>query len=311
MMRFQTVLFSLALATVTLAVYAPTGKHASVTRGGKTTLVVESTLGRDITGRRGGESLSVLDVIDANRRAGSRAVGTSHGIGNEFITHGSSASRGLSGGSFGGRTSSSEIIRDSSVGLSRALSDDDSNCHYGCGVDKLCRSGQKCVHDGCSSYCVDITSGSIIGASRLSDSINRGNAISEIIRSSSSRLTRVSSNDGHLSSGRSIGSSGLARSSHLDTLGSSRGVSGHTGSDILDAISSRRSGLDVIDTVSSRRSGSARSSGSGFVSQSMVGAKTDCKNDCFSDGDCPTNKYCASVNCHMICRRRPSKGYKP
>ncbi|XP_052082931.1 uncharacterized protein LOC127720382 [Mytilus californianus] len=317
MMRFQTIFFLTALTTMTVFAYSPTDKHALDIHGVKKVLQAENTVGRNIHGLRGGGSLSVLDVIDANRRTGSRAVGTSHGIGNEFITRGSSGRRGLSGGSVGDRTSVSEIIRGSSVGMSRALSDDDSisKCHYGCGGDKLCRSGHKCVHDGCSSYCVDISSGSRIGASGLSDSIRRGNTVSEIIRGSSSGLTRVSSNDGHLSSGSRIGSSGLARNldlssnSHLETIGKSRAISGHTGSDILDAITSRRSGLDVLDTVSLRRSGSVSSSGSGVVSQSMVGGKTGCKKECHRDGDCPTNKYCATVNCHMICRRRPSNGY--
>ncbi|CAC5383698.1 unnamed protein product [Mytilus coruscus] len=315
MMRFQTIFFSMALTTMTVAVYAPTGKHALDIHGVKKVLQAENIVGRDINGRRGGGSLSVLDVIDANRRAVSRAVGTSHGIGNEFITRGSSASSGLSRGSVGGRTSVSEIIRGSSAGVSRALSDGESigNCHYGCGGDKLCRSGHKCIHDGCSSYCVEISSGSRIGASGLSDSIRRGNTVTEIVRSSSSGLTRVSSNDGHLSSGSRIGSSGLARNldlssnSHLETIGSDRAISGHTGSDILDSISSGRGGLDVLDTVSSRRSGSVRTSGSGVVS--VVGGKTGCKTDCYRDSDCPSNKYCATVNCHKICRRKPSNGY--
>ncbi|XP_071167870.1 probable GH family 25 lysozyme 3 [Mytilus edulis] len=288
MMIFQTFFFLMALSTITVAVYAPTEKHALDRHGVEKVLLVENIVGRNINGRRGGGSLSVLDVIDANRRTGSRAGGTSHGIGNEFLSHGSSASIGLSGGSVGGRVS---VSRGSQAGFSRALSDDDSisNCHYGCGDDKLCRSGHKCVHDGCSSYCVDISS-----------------------RSSSSGLTSVSSNDGHISSGSRIGTSGLARnfdlsrSSRLETIDSGRGVSGHSGSDILDAISSGRVGLDNVD---SRRSGSGRTSGSGVVFQSVLGGKTDCKKDCFSDGDCPTSKYCATVNCHMICRRRPSKGY--
>ncbi|CAG2216921.1 unnamed protein product [Mytilus edulis] len=226
-------------------------------------------------------------------RAGSRAVGTSHGIGNELLTQGSSSGRGLPRDSVGSRTFAS---RGSLAGLSRSLSDDDTDCHYGCGDDKLCRSGHKCVHDGCSSYCVEISSGSMIGSSRLSDSVRRRNT------GSSSVLTRVSSNDGHLSSGSRIGSSGLARNldlsrnGHLETIGSSRGG---------------RSGLDVLDTVSLRRSGSVSAAGLGVVSQSVVGGKTGCKTDCHLDSDCPTSKYCASVNCHMICRRRRSKGYTP
>ncbi|CAC5424600.1 unnamed protein product [Mytilus coruscus] len=290
---------------MTVTAYSPTEKHALDIHGVKKILPVENTVGRDINGRSGVGSPSVLDVIDANRRAGSRAVGTSHGIGTVFLSRGSSASRGLSGGSIGGRTSVSEIIIGSSSGMSRALSDDESisNCHYGCGGDKLCRSGHKCIHNGCSSYCVEISSGSIIGASGLSDSIRR-----EIIRS----LTRVSSNDGHLSSGSRIGSSGLARNlelssnAHLETIGRSRGMSGHAGSDVTNL---RRSGLDVLDTVSLRRSGSVRTSGSGVVSQSAVSGAIGCKKECHHDGDCPTNKYCATVNCHMICRRRPSNGY--
>ncbi|CAC5355592.1 unnamed protein product [Mytilus coruscus] len=311
-MRFQTIFFSVAVTIMIVAAYTPTEKHALDIHGVKKVLQVENTLGRDLNGRRGGGSLSVLDVIDANRRTGSRAVGTSHGIGNDFITRGSSGSTRLSGGSVGGRTSVSEIIRGSSAGISHALSDDDSinNCHYGCGGDKLCRSGHKCVHNGCSSYCVEISSGSIIGASGLSDSIRR-----EIIRSLSSDLNRVSGNDGHLLSGSRIGSSGLARNfdlssnSHLETIGRTRGMSGHSGSDILDATNLRRSGLDVLDTVSLRRGGSVRTSGSGVVSQSVVGGAIGCKKECHRDGDCPTNKYCATVNCHMICRRRPSNGY--
>ncbi|XP_052085192.1 uncharacterized protein LOC127722308 [Mytilus californianus] len=259
MMRFQTIFLSMAVTTMIVAAYSPTEKHAVDIHGVKKILQVENTSGRAINGRRGSGSLSVLDLIDANRRAGSGAVGTSHGIGNEFITRGSSGSRRLSGGSVGGRTSVSEIIRGSSAGMSRAFSDDESisNCHYGCGGDKLCRSGHKCIHNGCSSYCVEISSGSIIGASGLSDSIRR-----EIIRSLSSGFTRVSSNDGHLSSGSRIGSSGLARdlelssNDHLETIGRRRGMSGHAGSDVLDATNLRRSGLDVLDTVSLRRGGS-------------------------------------------------------
>ncbi|XP_052082981.1 uncharacterized protein LOC127720429 [Mytilus californianus] len=309
MMRFQTIFLLMALTTMTVAAYSPTEKHALDIPGVKKILQVENTVGRDINGRSGVGSLSVLDVIDANRRAGSRAVETSHGIGNDFLSRGSSARRGLSGGSIGGRT---EIIRGPSAGLSRALSDDDSisNCHFGCGGDKLCRSGHKCIHNGCSSYCVEISSGSIIGAFGLSDSIRK-----EIIRSLSSGLTRVSSNDGHLSPGSRIGSSGLARNldlssnANLETIGRSRGMSGHAGSDILDATNLRRSGLDVLDTLSLRRSGSVRTSGSGVVSQSVVSGAIICKKNCHHDGDCPTNKYCATVNCHMICRRRPSNGY--
>ncbi|XP_071124301.1 uncharacterized protein [Mytilus edulis] len=245
MMRFQAIFFLIALTTVTLAVYAPTDKHALDRHGVKKVLLVENTVERNINRRRGEGSLSVLDIIDANRRAGSRNVGTARGIGSEFITHGSSSGRGLSGASVGGKTSVSGIIRGSSIGLSRALSGDDD--HF--------------------------TSGSRIGSSGLARNVD------------------------------------LSRNSHLETIGSSRGVSGHTGTDILDAISSGRGGRVVLDTVSTRRSGSGRTSGSGFVSQSVVGGKTDCKSDCFSDGDCPTNRYCATVNCHRICRRRLSNGY--
>ncbi|XP_063424210.1 uncharacterized protein LOC134707954 [Mytilus trossulus] len=245
MMTFQTIFVLIALATITAAVYAPSEKHALDRHGMEKLLLVENTVGRNINRRRGDGSLSVLDVIDANRRAESRNVGTSHGIGSEFITHGSSSGRGLSGASVGGRTSVSGSIRGSSIGLSRALSDDDD--HF--------------------------TSGSRIGSSGLSRNLD------------------------------------LSRKSHLKTIGSGHGVSGHPGADNLDAISSRRGGRIVLDTVSARRSGSAHTSGSGFVSQSVIGGKTDCKNDCFSDGDCPTNRYCATVNCHRICRRRLSNGY--
>ncbi|XP_063424323.1 uncharacterized protein LOC134708015 [Mytilus trossulus] len=245
MMTFQTIFVLIALATITAAVYAPSDKHALDRHGVEKVLLVENTVGRNINRRRGDGSLSVLDVIDANRRAGSRNVGTSHGIGSEFITHGSSSGRGLSGASVGGRTSVSGSIRGSSIGLSRALSDDDD--HF--------------------------TSGSRISSSGLARNLD------------------------------------LSRNSHLKTIGSGHGVSGHSGADILDAISSRRGGRVVLDTVSARRSGSTRTSASGFVSQSVIGGKTDCKNDCFSDGDCPTNRYCATVNCHRICRRRLSNGY--
>ncbi|OPL20222.1 hypothetical protein AM593_09624, partial [Mytilus galloprovincialis] len=228
-------------------VYAPSDKYALDRHGGEKVLLVENTAGRNINRRRGDGSLSVLDVIDANRRVRSRGVGTSHGIGSEFITHGSSSGRGLSGASVVDKTSVSGIIRGSSTGLSRALSDDDD--HF--------------------------TSGSRIGSSGLVRNV------------------------------------GLSRNSHLATIGSGRGVSGHTGADIIDAISSRRGGRVILDTFSARRSGSVRTSGSGFVAQSVVGGKTNCKSDCFSDGDCPTNRYCATVNCRRICRRRLSNGYSP
>ncbi|CAG2224808.1 unnamed protein product [Mytilus edulis] len=182
MMRFQAIFFLIALTTVTLAVYAPTDKHTLDRHGVEKVLLVENKVGRNINGRRGEGSLSVLDVIDANRRAGSRNVGTSHGIGSEFITHGSSSGRGLSGASVGGKTSVSGIIRGSSIGLSRALSDDDD--HF--------------------------TSGSRIGSSGLTRNVD------------------------------------LSRNSHLETIGSSRGVSGHTGTDILDAISSGPGGRVVF-----------------------------------------------------------------
>ncbi|CAG2224806.1 unnamed protein product [Mytilus edulis] len=309
MMRFQAIFFLIALTTVTLAGIICTHRQTCIRQAwSRKVLLVENTVGRNINGRRGGGSLSVLDVIDANRRTESRASGISRGIGNEFITHGSSAGRGLPRDSVGSRTFAS---RGSLAGLSRSLSDDDSDCHYGCGDDKLCRSGHKCVHDGCSSYCVEISSGSMIGSSRLSDSVRRRNT------GSSSVLTRVSSNDGHLSSGSRIGSSGLARNldlsrnGHFETISSSRGGSGHTGADILGTITSRRSGLDILDTVSLRRSGSVSAAGLGVMSQSVVGGKTGCKTDCHLDSDCPTSKYCASVNCHMICRKRRSNGYTP
>ncbi|CAG2219708.1 unnamed protein product [Mytilus edulis] len=93
MMRFQAIFFLIALTSVTLAVYAPTDKHALDRHGEEKVCWLKTQL-RNINGRRGGVSLSVLDVIDGNRRAGSR-TGTSHGIGNEFLTHGSSSRRGL------------------------------------------------------------------------------------------------------------------------------------------------------------------------------------------------------------------------
>ena len=116
-------------------VYAPTDKHALDKHGVEKVLLVENTVGRNINRRRGEGSFSVLDVIDANRRAGSRGVRTSHGIGgSEFITHGSSSGRGLSWVTVGDRTYISGTIRGLSAVLSRALSNDDSssNCHYGC-----------------------------------------------------------------------------------------------------------------------------------------------------------------------------------
>ncbi|CAG2219709.1 E2.7.3.2 [Mytilus edulis] len=163
-------------------VYAPTDKHALDRHGVEKVLLVENTVERNINRRRGEGSLSVLDIIDANRRAGSRNVGTARGIGSEFITHGSSSGRGLSGASVEGKTSVSGIIRGSSIGLSRALSGDDD--HF--------------------------TSGSRIGSSGLARNVD------------------------------------LSRNSHLETIGSSRGVSGHTGTDILDAISSGRGGRVVF-----------------------------------------------------------------
>ncbi|CAG2216922.1 unnamed protein product [Mytilus edulis] len=228
-MTLQTIFVWMALTTITAAVYAPSDKHALDRHGVEKVLLVENTVGRNINRRRGEGSLSVLDVIDANRRAGSRNGRTSHGIDSEFITR------------------VIFRIRGSSIGLSRALSDDDD--HF--------------------------TSGSRLGSSGLTRNVD------------------------------------LSRNSHLETIGSVHGVSGHSGADILDAISSGRSGRVVLDTVSSRRSGSGRTSGLGLVSQSVVGGKTDCKKDCFSDRDCPTNRYCAAVNCHRICRRRLSNEYTP
>ncbi|CAC5424604.1 unnamed protein product [Mytilus coruscus] len=319
MMGFQTILLSIALSILIVAAYTPTEKKLGI-HGVNKVLKLENAVGRDIGGNLG-DSLSVLDVIDANRRAGSDR-----------------------------RSSAvSEIIQSSSFQRSAGVSSNGAsnrNCHYECGDDKLCNLGQKCVRDGCSSYCVQVSSGSVIGESGLSESIRRGNTVSEIIRSRSSDLTRVSSIDGSkcsygcgenklcasglkcvhegcnsycvkISSGSIIGSSGqsligrsdLSNSAHLETIGRSHAISGHTGSDILDAISSRRSVMDALDTVSARRGGSVSSSGSGIVSQSVVGEHIGCRKQCHSDADCPQSKYCTTVSCHRICRRRPSNGY--
>ncbi|OPL07311.1 hypothetical protein AM593_01601, partial [Mytilus galloprovincialis] len=79
-MRFQAIFFLIALTTVTLAVYAPKDKHALDRHGVEKVLLVENTVERNINRRRGEGSLSVLNIIDANRRAGARNVGTSRGI---------------------------------------------------------------------------------------------------------------------------------------------------------------------------------------------------------------------------------------
>ncbi|CAC5424603.1 unnamed protein product [Mytilus coruscus] len=319
MMGFQTILLPVALTMMTVAAYTPTEKQLGI-HGVKKVLKLKNAVGRDVDGHLG-DSLSVLNVIDANRRAGSD----------------------------GRSSAASEIIRSSSSQRSAGVSSNGAlnrNCHYECGVDKLCNLGKKCVRDGCNSYCVQVTSGSVIGASGMSESIIRGNTVSGIIRGSSPDLTRLSSIDGsrcsygcgenklcasglkcvhegcnsycvQISSGSIIGSSGqslsgrldLSNTAHLETIGSSRAMSGHTGSDILDVISSRRSGMDVLDTVSSRRGGSVSSSGSGIVSQSVLGEHSGCRRQCHSDADCPQSKYCTTVNCHRICRRRPSNGY--
>ncbi|CAG2219718.1 unnamed protein product [Mytilus edulis] len=295
MMGFQTILLSVALTIMTVAAYTPTEKKL--------------------------DSVSVLDVIDANRRSGSDR-----------------RSSAVSG-----------IIRSSSFQRSAGVSSNDGinrNCHYECGENKLCSVGQKCVRDGCDSYCVQVSSGSVVGASRLSESIRRGNTVSEIIRGSSSDLSRLSSIDGskcsygcgenklcglglkcvhegcnsycvQISSGSRIGLGqsltgrlDLSNNGHLETIGSSGSMSGHTGSDILDAISARRSGMDALNTISSRRGGSVSSSGSGIVSQLVVGGDpSDCRRLCNTDSDCAPSKYCTTVDCHRICRRRPSKGY--
>ncbi|XP_063443967.1 uncharacterized protein LOC134724712 isoform X1 [Mytilus trossulus] len=331
MMRFETLSLSMLLTIMSVAAYTPSEKKLGL-HGVNKVLQLDNGVGRDIGGRRA-DSLSVLDVIDANRRAGSDR-----------------------------RSSAvSEIIRSSSFQNSAGLASNDGinrNCHYECGVDKLCNLGQKCVRDGCDSYCVQVSSGSIIGESGLSGSIRRGNAVSEIIRGSSSDISRLSSIDGskcsygcgenklcasghkcihegcnsycvQLSSGSLIGSGqsltgrvGLSNNGHLETIGSSGSMSGHTGSDILDAISarrsginaldtitSRRSGIDALDTISSRRGGSVGSSGSRIVSQSVVGDLSNCRKICHTDSDCAPSKYCATVDCHRFCRRRPSKGY--
>ncbi|XP_052082918.1 uncharacterized protein LOC127720377 [Mytilus californianus] len=319
MMGFQTILLSMALTIMTVVAYTPTEKQLGIHEVDKV-LKLENAIGRDIGGHRG-ESFSVLDVIDANRLAGSdrRSSDVS-----EII-------RSVSSQRSGGVSSNGALNR---------------NCHYECGVDKLCNLGKKCVRDGCNSYCVLISSGSVIGASGLSESIRRGNIVSEIIRGSSSDLTRLSSIDGskcsygcgenklcasglkcvhegcnsycvQISSGSIIGSSGqslagrldLSNTAHLETIGRSGAISGHTGSDILDAISSRRSVIDALDTVSSRRRGSVSQSGSGIVSQTVVGEHSGCRRLCHNDADCPQSKYCTTVKCHRICRRRPSNGY--
>ncbi|CAG2219717.1 unnamed protein product [Mytilus edulis] len=333
MMRFETMSLSMLLTIMSVAAYTPTDKKLGL-HGVNKVLQLDNGIGRDISGPLG-DSLSVLDVIDANRRAGSDR-----------------RSSAVSG-----------IIRSSSFQRSAGVSSNDGinrNCHYECGVDKLCKLGQKCVRDGCDSYCVQVSSGSIIGESGLSGSVRsgNGNTVSEIIRGSSSDISRLSSIDGskcsygcgenklcasghkcihegcnsycvQLSSGSLIGSGqsltgrvGLSNNGHLETIGSSGSMSGHTGSDILDAISarrsginaldtitSRRSGMDALDTISSRRGGSVGSSGSRIVSQSVVGDLSNCRKLCHTDTDCAPSKYCTTVDCHRICRRRPSKGY--
>ncbi|XP_071124422.1 uncharacterized protein [Mytilus edulis] len=332
MMGFQTILLSVALTIMTVAAYTPTEKKLGL-HGVNKVLQLENGVGRDIGGHRG-DSLSVLDVIDANRRAGSDR-----------------RSSDVTG-----------IIRSSSFQRSGSVLSNDGinrNCHNECGVNKLCSVGQKCVRDGCDSYCVQVSSGSVVGASRLSESIRRGNAVSEVIRGSSSDLSRLSSIDGskcsygcgenklcglglkcvhegcnsycvQISSGSRIGLGqsltgrlDLSNNGHLETIGSSGSMSGHTGSDILEAISARRSGMDALDTISSRgsgmdllntissrRGGSVSSSGSGIVSQLVVGGDlSDCRKLCHTDSDCAPSKYCTTVDCHRICRRRPSKGY--
>ncbi|VDI01518.1 Hypothetical predicted protein [Mytilus galloprovincialis] len=319
MMGFQTTLLSVALTIMTVAAYTPTEKKLGL-HGVNKVLQLENGVWGDIGGHLG-DSVSVLDVIDANRGSGSD------------------------------RRSSvvSDIIRSSSFQRSAGVSSNDGinrNCHYECGENKLCSVGQKCVRDGCDSYCVQISSGSVIGASRLTEAIRRGNTVSEIIRGSSSDLSRLSSIDGskcsygcgenklcglglkcvhegcnsycvQISSGSRIGSGqsltgrlDLSNNGHLESIGSSRALSDHTGSDILNAISARRSGMDLLNTISSRRGGSVSSSGSGIVSQLVVGGDiSDCRKLCHTDSDCPTSKYCTTVDCHRICRRRPSKGY--
>ncbi|OPL33370.1 hypothetical protein AM593_08193, partial [Mytilus galloprovincialis] len=318
MMGFQTILLSVALTIMTVAAYTPTEKKLGL-HGVNKVLQLDNGVGGDISGPLG-DSVSVLDVIDANRRAGSDR-----------------RSSAVSG-----------IIRSSSFQRSAGVSSNDGinrNCHYECGVNKLCSVGQKCVRDGCDSYCVQVSSGSVVGASRLSESIRRGNTVSEIRRGSSSDLSRLSSIDGlkcnygcgdnklcglghkcvhegcnsycvQIASGSLIGSGqsltgrlDLSSNAHSETIGSSRTLSGHTGSDILDVISARRSGMDLLDTVSSRRRGSSGSSNSGIVSQSVVGVPSDCRRLCNTDSDCAPSKYCTTVDCHRICRRRPSKGY--
>ncbi|VDI50476.1 Hypothetical predicted protein [Mytilus galloprovincialis] len=331
MMRFETMSLSMLLTIMSVAAYTPTEKKLGL-HGVNKVLQLDNGVGRDISGRRG-DSLSVLDVIDSNRRAGSDR-----------------------------RSSAvSELIRSSSFQNSAGIASNDGinrNCHYECGVDKLCNLGQKCVRDGCDSYCVQVSSRSIIGESGLSGSIRRGNTVSKIIRGSSSDISRLSSIDGskcsyqcgenklcapghkcihegcnsycvQLSSGSLIGSGqsltgrvGLSNNDHLETIGSSDSMSGHIGSDILDAISakrsvinaldtitSRRSGMDALDTISSGRGGSVGSSGSRIVSQSVVGDLSNCRKLCHTDSDCAPTKYCTTVDCHRICRRRPSKGY--
>ncbi|XP_052082407.1 hornerin-like [Mytilus californianus] len=258
-------------------------------------------------------------------------------------------SSGLLDSISGGHTVT-EIVRSSHSGMSRSSSRVDgssSKCAYGCGDDKRCESGYKCVHEGCDSYCIKMSSGGVIGSSGLLDSISGRNTMSEIVRNLKSGMSSVSSGVGRSSTkctnecGKDVScgsgyacvqegcssycarrSSGgiLGRSGHSSTsslalsgtsVGSSRSSAGHrTGSDILDSISLGGSGTGIMDTSSTRRSGSVGSSGSRIVSHSANEGSADCRKLCHTNEECPTNKECVTVNCHRFCRRsRLSKGY--
>ncbi|XP_063443993.1 uncharacterized protein LOC134724726 [Mytilus trossulus] len=113
-----------------------------------------------------------------------------------------------------GRNNNAAIIRSSSSGghgmtrVSSINSASSIKCVNDCG-DIPCESGYKCVHEGCSSYCVKTTSGAMIGSSG-------GHTMSEMVGGSHSGMSSSSS-------GRNT-ASGIARNSHSAMSSGSSGV---------------------------------------------------------------------------------------
>lgn len=247
-----------------------------------------------------------------------------------------------------GRDNNAAIIRSSSSGghgMTRVSSINGASsikCINDCGGDIPCGSGYKCVHEGCSSYCVKTTSAAMIGSSG-------GHTMSEMVGGSHSGMSSSSSGRKTASgiarnshSAMSSGSSGVGRSSTKCTNECGQdlacgtgyacvhegcssfcvrkssdgriGTSDHssTGLDSSGGIHNvggsrasggHRTGADILDAISASRIGS----------QSTNEGTSDCRKLCSTNADCKsTLKECVLVSCHRFCRRiRVSNSYAP